>query len=81
MGEITCARCGRHAAGLDRPPLPGEAGRAVQAGTCAECWRTWLAEQVKLINETRVSPAEPDGYAFLVERMRAFLGLGPAAGV
>jgi Fe-S cluster biosynthesis and repair protein YggX len=75
MAEVTCARCGETREGLPREPLPGADGRAILASTCAPCWKLWLGEQVKLINETRISPADPDGFAFLLTRMRAFLAL------
>lgn len=75
MADVHCARCDRTAAGLERPPLPGEIGAAVHARVCSDCWREWLGEQVKVINEARVSPADPDGYAFLVTQMKGFLRL------
>lgn len=75
MADVTCARCGKTAEGLERPPLPGDAGTAVQARVCRACWREWLAMQVKVINEYRLSPAEPEHFEFLVTQMRAFLNL------
>lgn len=80
MAEVHCTRCGREAPGLERPPLPGDLGARIHAGVCGACWKQWLGEQVKLINETRISPADPDGYRFLESRMREFLRLdGDAA--
>jgi Fe-S cluster biosynthesis and repair protein YggX len=75
MADVHCARCDRTAPGLERPPLPGEDGAAVRSRVCADCWKGWLGEQVKLINETRISPADPDGYRFLLTQMRAYLHL------
>lgn len=80
MADVHCARCDRTAPGLERPPLPGEVGETVHARTCADCWREWLGEQVKVINETRVSPADPDGYAFLLAQMKGFLRLVDVGG-
>jgi len=73
MAELTCSRCGATAEGLERAPLPGEVGQAVLEQTCAECWRAWLGEQVKLINELRLSLAEPGSYGRLVEEMKRWL--------
>jgi len=81
MTHERCARCGRSDEALERPPLPGELGRTLAERICAVCWKEWLARQVILINEHRLSPADPQHYAFLVREMRAFLGLeaaGPA---
>lgn len=75
MDQVQCSRCGGSGEALPGPPLPGDDGRAVHERVCRPCWTLWLGEQVKLINETRVSPADPDGYAFLVDRMREFLRL------
>ena len=75
MAGVDCARCGERRDGLPREPLPGAVGRAILDHTCAACWKLWLGEQVKLINETRVSPADPDGFAYLLKEMRAFLVL------
>ncbi len=75
MNEVQCTRCGRSAPGLDAPPLPGEAGLAVLRGVCSECWKTWLGEQVKLINEQSLNPSKQEHYDLLVQRMREFLVL------
>lgn len=75
MTEVKCARCGETGEGLPREPLPGADGRAILDSTCAVCWKLWLGEQVKLINENRISPADPDGFAFLLTHMRTFLAL------
>ena len=75
MTEVVCARCGETRDGLSREPLPGPDGRAILESTCAACWKLWLGEQVKLINENRISPADPDGFAFLRTHMKTFLAL------
>jgi len=78
MTEVTCSRCGSTAAGLERPPLPGDLGEQVRDQTCTACWKEWLRTQVMFINEYRLSPADPDDYRRLVGEMRTFLNL-PAA--
>ena len=73
MPESTCSRCESGTAGLDGPPLPGELGKKVQAAICPACWKEWLGTQVKLINEYRLSPVNPEHFAFLVREMKTFL--------
>jgi Fe-S cluster biosynthesis and repair protein YggX len=73
---VSCARCGSTAEGLARPPLPGALGLRVQAETCRSCWEAWLRMQVMVINEQRLTPADPGHYARLLGEMRTFLGLG-----
>ena len=75
MAEVTCSRCKKTAPGLDRAPLPGPVGKAVQAGVCAACWREWLGMQVKYINEYRLNPLDPKHFEFLLEQAKSFLGL------
>jgi Fe-S cluster biosynthesis and repair protein YggX len=75
MAGLRCRRCDQQGEALERAPLPGPAGERVLGGTCRTCWEAWRGEQVKLINELRLSPARPDHYALLVERMSAFLKL------
>jgi len=75
MAMVQCSRCGNTAEGLERPPLPGPAGEQVHAETCRACWQDWLSMQVKVINEYRISPAEPEQYDFLVAQMRTYLNL------
>ncbi len=75
MEMVSCSRCGRKAAGLERAPLPGEAGARVLAGTCAACWQEWKDEQVRQINEHGLSPVDPEHYRRLIETMDGFLGL------
>jgi len=78
MGEITCARCGAASQALERPPLPGDAGLLVQRRVCRRCWTEWLGMQVRVINEYRLIPADPQHYEYLLNQMKAFLNLKDA---
>ena len=67
-------------AGSDRHrDVSGEVGELLLQATCTACWEQWLGEQVKLINENKLSPAREDHYAFLVDQMRGFLKLDASA--
>lgn len=79
MAVVTCSRCKSQAQGLERAPLPGEAGRAILANVCAACWKEWLGMQVKYINEYRLNPLDPRHFEFLLEQAKAFCSL-PGAG-
>ena len=79
MAIVTCTRCKKTAPGLERAPIPGETGQTILANVCADCWKEWLATQVKYINEYRLSPLDPRHFEFLMEQARAFLAL-PGAG-
>ena len=75
MADVTCAHCQLTAAGLDRAPLPGDIGKLILDRTCAACWKEWLPEQVKLMNENGLTPANPEHYELLVKEMKKFLKL------
>jgi len=75
MSEVTCVRCGQTREGLERPPLPGPDGARVQSRVCTACWTEWKQMQVRIINEYRLSPANPEHFEGLMQQMRTFLGL------
>ena len=75
MSQVQCRRCDSRAEGLDAAPLPGAVGETILARTCTACWEIWRGEQVKLINENKLSPAKAEDYDFLVDRMKDFLKL------
>ena len=81
--EFQCLRCGRTGAPrLARPPLPGAAGREVQAQVCADCWAEWGRAEVMVINELRLNFMDPASQEVLSRQMREFLHLpapAPAA--
>jgi Fe-S cluster biosynthesis and repair protein YggX len=75
MPKITCSCCGTTAEGLEKAPLPGAPGELVLARTCPACWKRWLDEQVRLINEYRLSPVNPEHFDFLIKEMKRSLKL------
>jgi Fe-S cluster biosynthesis and repair protein YggX len=75
MADVQCSRCGSTAAALTATPLPGQLGQTVLTQTCAACWQEWVAAQVILMNEKRLTPGDPEHYAILVREMRTFLSL------
>ena len=80
MADVHCARCGNTAPGLERPPVPGELGERVAEQTCAACWKEWLDTQVMLINENRLTGANPQHVDYLMGQMRVFLNLRDVSG-
>jgi Fe-S cluster biosynthesis and repair protein YggX len=78
--DFHCLRCGRAGAPrLARPPLPGAAGREVQARICADCWGEWGHAEVMVINELRLNFMDPASQEVLNRQMREFLHLPAAA--
>jgi Fe-S cluster biosynthesis and repair protein YggX len=77
---IECKKLKKIAESLERPPFPGELGKKIQAEISAEAWQMWLNHQTMLINEFRLSMADPKARVFLTDEMMKFLyGEGSAA--
>ena len=75
MAEVTCSRCGNTATGLAARPFAGPMGEAILEQVCAACWRDWMAMQVKVINEYRLSPLDPKHFDLLMAQLKTFLNL------
>lgn len=70
---VQCVVLKREAQGLDRLPYPGPLGQRVFENVSKEAWTRWVAHQVMLINEYRLSPVEPKARKFLEGEMEKFL--------
>ncbi|NDV13829.1 oxidative damage protection protein [Crenobacter caeni] len=74
---VNCVKLGREAEGMDFPPLPGELGKRVFENVSKEAWQGWLRYQTMLINENRLSLADPRARQYLAQQMEAyFFGQG-----
>lgn len=70
---VECVKLKKMAEGLERPPYPGELGQRVFENISKEGWQLWLQQQTILINENRLSLADPKSRVFLEEQMVKFL--------
>ena len=74
---VNCIKLGREAEGLDFPPYPGELGKRIYENVSKEAWAQWLKHQTMLVNENRLSLADPRARKYLAEQMeRHFFGGG-----
>ena len=74
---VHCIKLGREAEGLDFPPLPGEFGKRIYESVSKEGWQQWQKQQTMLINENRLSLADPRARKYLLEQAeRFFFGSG-----
>ena len=71
----TCSRCQEPHSRPERVYLPPELQRQVLELTCPKCWKDWLSQQTKLINEMRLDVSKPESHDLLAEHMRWFLQL------
>lgn len=77
--QVECIKLGTTAAGLTKPPYPGELGQRIYAQVSAEAWAGWLKHQTMLINENRLNPLDPKARSFLRSELEQyFFGAGSA---
>ncbi len=69
---VNCIKLGKEAEGLKLPPYPGELGKKIFDNVSNEAWQIWLKQQTMLINEYRLSPADPKTRKLLEEEMEKF---------
>ena len=77
---VQCVLLKKEAEGLAFPPYPGELGKRILDNVSKEAWQQWLKHQTMLVNENRLSLADPSARKYLAEQTEAyFFGAGAAA--
>jgi Fe-S cluster biosynthesis and repair protein YggX len=74
-GKIKCSRCGRIAPKMPEQPFSGEQGALLQNSVCAPCFREWIGQGTKVINELRLNLTEKAGQDVYDQHMKEFLSL------
>jgi len=76
---IQCIKLNKEAEGLDFPPYPGDLGKKIYENVSKEGWQMWISQQTMLINENRLSLADPQSQQFLKKELdKFFFGEGSA---
>ena len=70
---VNCVKLGKEAEGLKFPPYPGELGKKIYNSISDEAWQMWVKQQTMIINEYRLSPADPKAREMIEEEMLKFL--------
>ncbi len=74
---VQCVKLNKEAEGMDFPPYPGELGKKIYESVSKEGWQMWMSQQTMLINEYRLSLADPKSQQFLkLELEKFFFGEG-----
>jgi len=74
-GQVHCKRCGRVASKLSKPPMRNDFGKEIYDNICADCWRTWIGQGTKVINELRLPMNDPQASKIWDQHIREFLNL------
>ena len=69
---VHCIKLGKEAEGLDMPPVPGELGRRIFESVSKEAWLQWQRHQTMLLNENRLSLADPRARKYLLTQMEQY---------
>ncbi len=70
---VYCQVLKREAEGLDRPPHPGSLGQRVYENVSREGWNKWLERLTTIMNENRLSTADPASIELIEQHMVGFL--------
>ena len=70
---IFCQVLKREAESLDAPPYPGELGERIFDNVSQEGWQQWLERLTTIINENRLSTADPGSVELIEKHMVGFL--------
>ena len=70
-----CSRCGQDQIAPQRVFLPKDLLQQVLMHSCQSCWKEWLGQQTKLINELRLNVSNSAAHELLGEHMSWFLKL------
>lgn len=79
---VYCQVLKKEAPGLDKIPHPGELGERIYENISADGWRQWLDRLTIIMNELRLSTADPQALDVIEQHMVGFLfGEGEQGGM
>lgn len=73
MRTVLCTVLNKEAEGLEKAPYPGELGERIYQNVSKEGWDQWLQRLVLIINENRLSTADPENINQIEQHMLGFL--------
>ena len=69
---LFCIKLKQETARMSAPPFPGELGQKIFEHVSQKAWTMWIAHQTMLINEYRLSLADPKSREFLLQEMQNY---------
>ena len=77
--QVSCVKCGKTGPPIAVPAYGGKLGEQIKTQVCEPCWKVWMDESVKIINELRLNMSQADDRKKLTDAMKQFLNLPSAA--
>jgi Fe-S cluster biosynthesis and repair protein YggX len=75
---VMCRKLGKELPGLGFKPFPNELGARIYESISQEAWKLWLEHFKMIMNEYRLSPADPRTQQILFQQAEQFF-FGPGA--
>lgn len=72
-GSFACRRCGAPGPRLEKQPFKGALGEVIFKTVCQTCWRGWVAQGTKVINELRLPMYDLQAQEMYDRHMKEFL--------
>ena len=69
---VHCVKLGKEAPGMKFPPFPNELGKRIYDNVSQEAWDGWLRYQTMIINENRLSLADPRARQYITQQMENY---------
>jgi Fe-S cluster biosynthesis and repair protein YggX len=69
---VMCKKLGRELPGLTFKPFPNELGQRIYDGISQDAWKMWLEHFKMIMNEYRLSPADPRSREILFQQAEQF---------
>lgn len=69
---VHCVKLGKEVPGLKFPPFPNELGKRIYNNVSQEAWDGWLRYQTMIINENRLSLADPRARQYITQQMENY---------
>lgn len=69
---VNCVKLGKEAPGMKFAPLPNALGKRIFENVSQEAWDAWTRHQTMLINENRLSLADPRAREYLAQQMENY---------
>jgi Fe-S cluster biosynthesis and repair protein YggX len=74
-GKIKCSRCGRVAGKMAEQPFGGDLGAQIWGSVCGACFKEWIGQGTKVINELRLNLTEKAAQDVYDQHMKEFLNI------
>lgn len=75
MAEIQCRKCGKTGEASQNVAYGGQLGEQIKTTVCNQCWKEWMEQSVRIINELRLNLRDPYSREMLTKFMKEFLNL------